>query len=430
MRHSPFVACAFVLLAATAPAAAQNDMGGMDMGGRGSDSSRFVWHWGIHGTALLTRVSPAVGDSAITEAYLTQPTLMGGIATRNGALTLQSTISLEGLTLKRGELGPGTYGEGYIDRRHPHTYLHELVGVARAELPFTSEGSITVGRGFAPFGTDDPMMRPFVRFPVNHHLSQVLERLIVIGALRKGPVTPEVGAFNGNEPLSPKDVGDLDRFGDSWSARLTVRPVPGVELQGSRAYVNSPEEPTGEGHDQRKVSASARYSGDAGGTSYYGMAETSRTTAVGPRGDIYARSSVLLEGSASRSGWMGALRLERSNRSEELREGNFRTPWPPFEDLIIGVTRWHVATLHLQKDVSWRGVSASPYVETSLAHVAPQSELDLFQPEQFYGSDNLLSLSAGFRFALGMQHNRMGRYGVAAAGTAQETATMSHDMHH
>jgi hypothetical protein len=379
-----------------------------------------VWHWGARAIGFVTRVSPAVADSTIIEAYITQPTLMGGVATRSGALALQATISLEGLTLERGELGPGTYGEGYVDRRHPHTYLHEIVGTARASLPFESHGSLTVGRGFAPFGTDDPMMRPFVRFPVNHHLSQVLERLIVVGALQKGPVTVEAGTFSGNEPLSPKDVGDIDRFGDSWAARLTVRPIGTVELQVSRAFVNSPEEPTGEGHDQRKVSASARFSGDVNGTAYYGLAETSRATAIGPRGDINATSSALVEGSATRNSWTAALRLENTNRNEELREGDFRAPWPPFEDLIIGVTRWRVATLHVRRETRWRGIEATPFIETSLAHVTPEREFDLFQPKEFYGSNNLWSLSAGIRFGVGMQHDRMGRYGVALAPSAMD----------
>ena len=47
--------------------------------------------------------------------------------------------------------------------------------------------SLSIGKGFAPFGTDDPMVRPFVRYPVNHHLSQILERGVAIAAGRAMP---------------------------------------------------------------------------------------------------------------------------------------------------------------------------------------------------------------------------------------------------
>ena len=33
--------------------------------------------------------------------------------------------------------------------------------------------SLSAGKGFAPFGTDDPMSRPIFRYPVNHHLAQI-----------------------------------------------------------------------------------------------------------------------------------------------------------------------------------------------------------------------------------------------------------------
>src|SRR5690606_22723938 len=115
------------------------------------------------------------------------------------------------------------------------------------------------GRGFAPFGTDDPMARPFVKFPANHHLAQVLERLVAIAAVRAGPLALEAGLFNGDEPTGPRDLPDAERFGDSWSARATLLPFPGVEAQASYASLASPEFPAGSGLDHRKRSASLRY---------------------------------------------------------------------------------------------------------------------------------------------------------------------------
>ena len=36
-------------------------------------------------------------------------------------------LNLEGATIPEGELAPGNWGEGFVDRRHPHTYVHELM---------------------------------------------------------------------------------------------------------------------------------------------------------------------------------------------------------------------------------------------------------------------------------------------------------------
>jgi len=120
---------------------------------------------------LVTRADPTATRSILTEGYLSQPMIMahGWL----GGLQARVTLNLEGLTLERGELSTGAYGESYVDRRHPHAYVHELL--IGAEHAYTGvNGSLFVGRGFAPFGSDDPMTRPFEKYPVNHHLAQVL----------------------------------------------------------------------------------------------------------------------------------------------------------------------------------------------------------------------------------------------------------------
>jgi hypothetical protein len=142
---------------------------------------------------LLTRATPTAGGRSLTEAYLTQPALWGHASALRGRLVAHGMLNLEGATLARGELNTGTYGEGYVDRRHPHSYLHELLLTVRADVPFGHRGgavSLTAGRGFAPFGSDDPMSRPFVKYPVNHHLAQVLERAVVVTAARVGGTLP------------------------------------------------------------------------------------------------------------------------------------------------------------------------------------------------------------------------------------------------
>jgi len=202
---------------------------------------------GAQALGVLTRESPAVGGRELTEGYLTQPAIMVQLEPWGELLSLKGTLNLEGATLKRGELNAGIVGEGYIDRRHPHTYLHELVltSAKRFGMDRTSGVSISVGKGFAPFGTDDPMARPFEKYPINHHLAQILERAIAIGAVRAGPWILEGGAFNGDEPTGPGDTPNRNRYWDSWSGRVTFLPWRQAELQTSYARVKSPENPDG-----------------------------------------------------------------------------------------------------------------------------------------------------------------------------------------
>src|SRR5215467_14419842 len=139
---------------------------------------------------VVTRADPTATRSPLAEGYISQPVLMVHAGWRG--LEAITTLNLEGLTLARGELSTGAYGEGFVDRRHPHTYVHELlVGAQTTYAGFL--GSVFAGRGFVPFGSDDTMVRPFEKYPVNHHLSQVLERVVAVGALRRGPVIVEAG---------------------------------------------------------------------------------------------------------------------------------------------------------------------------------------------------------------------------------------------
>src|SRR5690606_7539101 len=220
-------------------------------------------------------------------------------------------------------------GEGFVDRRHPHTLLHEAVGTVALERG-RAAASLTLGKGFAPYGTDDPMARPFVKFPVNHHLAQILERAVVIGAVRYGPAALEAGVFNGDEPEGPRDTPALDRLGDSWAARATVWPGAGFEVSASHAWLNSPEHVGGAGLDRRMWSAAARWERQAGPWRLYGLAEWARAEEIHLGERRFRFESVLVEGSAARNGLTAALRFERTTRPEEERLGDpFRTPRPP-----------------------------------------------------------------------------------------------------
>lgn len=394
------------------PAAAQH-------GDHAAPSSRFAVQAGAHGVGLLTHVSPILRGEAMTEAYLTQPTLMGRLSALDGVLTVQGTVSLEALTLDRGELGAGSYGEGYVDRRHPHTYLHELVLTAGGVAGPVAVSS-TVGRGFAPFGTDDPMMRPFVKFPVNHHLGQILERTIVTGAVRGGPLLVEAGVFSGNEPADATDIGRRDRFADSWAARVTLLPVPGVEVQASRAWVVSPELPVGGGWDQRKWSASARYDRAHDVGRVYALAEWKRTTEVSRDRDVFSFGSVLGEAALTRGAWTPAVRVEVTERPEEERLVNpFRSQWPHADTHMLGITTWTTVGARLERASRIGGLRLSPFIEASVAAVDGDPQ-DIFEPESFYGDTRIWTFNIGARIGAGWHTPRMGRYGAAVVNASHE----------
>ncbi len=80
------------------------------------------------------------------------------------------------------------------------------------------------------------MMRPFEKYPVNHHLAQVLERVVAdrapCGTVRS---SARSATFNGDEPHRSRDRRrTFDRFGDSWSSRLTLLPLAGHRVERKR----------------------------------------------------------------------------------------------------------------------------------------------------------------------------------------------------
>ncbi len=370
---------------------------------------------GAQAIGVVTRESPAIQGRALTEGYVTQPAIMTELDPWNGLFSLKTTLNLEGATLERGELNAGIAGEGYIDRRHPHTYLHELVltSAKRFGSDGVSGASITLGKGFAPFGTDDPMARPFEKYPINHHLAQILERAVAIGALRTGRLIFEGGAFNGDEPTGPGDTPNRNRYWDSWSGRITFVPWPQGEFQTSYARVKSPENPTGGGADQRKQSASIRLEDVQ--HSGYAVFEWARTGDYVGSARTFAFASILAETWARYDRLSGALRIERTERPDEQRLVDaFRTPIPATDLSIAGRSRWTIVTARAAVSlVKARAFTIEPFAEVARAHVSPTLRPSGFDPRQFYGSDRIWSVSVGAKLAFGMSHMRMGRYGVA-----------------
>ena len=375
----------------------------------------------VQAIPVVTRADPTATRSALTEAYLTQPVAMGHAAWKE--LRGIATLNLEGLTLERGELTTGGYGEGYVDRRHPHAYVHELlVGAEASRSRFGA--SLFAGRGFAPFGSDDPMVRPFEKYPVNHHLAQVLERVVVVGAVRAGRVIGEVGTFNGDEPLSPGSSPNFDRAGDSWASRLTVLPLEGAELSASVAKVTSPELRAGHGLDQRKASVVGRFSRQSVDSWRYALVEWAHTDER-TRDVTTAKLTTLLgEGAYCRMGIIVAGRLERADRPEEEPLADpFRTPRPSNDLSNLGISRWTTITVSVSSPALRAGlVSGRPFVEVARSHAAPGTPPGIFDAGLRYGASRMWMLTAGVRFRAGMMHDRMGRYGAAVPGISTGTS--------
>ena len=381
---------------------------------------------GAHAVPVYTYVDPVPLGGSLGEVRVVQPTLMLHAGALSNRLGLLATLNFEGQTIPGGELALGDWGEGFMDRRHPHTYVHELVLAYYQKLGRSTSSpliSISVGKGFAPFGTDDPMARPVFRYPVNHHLSQILERAVAILGLRAGPVLLEGGLFNGDEPERPAQWPRISRFGDSWSGRLTLFPLTRLEIQGSHAEVHSPEHRPGFGTDQSKWSASARWTGAMNRHPVYGLVEWARTSEAN---GFFIFRSVLAEGAWTAGHSRLHYRFERTDRPEEERTLDpFRSVRPHFENSILGTTRWTIHTAGYSVQLQPLDVlSLMPFAELSYGRIAGVAG-GLFDPRSFYGKNSFWSLSVGARVNVGMPLHRMGRYGVA-----QDTANPTGGAHH
>jgi hypothetical protein len=377
-----------------------------------------------------TWADPVPGDRSLGEIRLVQPTLMADGAAFSQRLRLLAAVNLEGWTIPDGELAPGDWGEGFVDRRHPHTYVHEIMLSYNHDLGQGAGArrvSLSVGKGFVPFGTDDPMVRPIFRYPVNHHLAQILERAVAIAGARVGPIGIEAALFNGDEPERPSQWPRLSRFGDSWAARITAFPLTQLEIQGSHAQVRSPEHRPGFGLDQSKWSLSARWAGLVEQLPLYALVEWARTSEAD---GFFVFHSLLAEGAWTRGRSRLHYRFERTERPEEARTlSPFRSLRPHLENSILGRTRWtiHTAGYAMQVDDHSGLLGALPFVELSYGQVADVGG-GLFDVRSFYGKTSFWSFSLGVRLRLGMPVHRMGRYGVMH-DTARATEKHHHDLH-
>ena len=381
----------------------------------------------VMGTMLGTRVAPAMLGRARTELLLTQPMAIWRGVRFGGKMQFAAMLNAERWTMPDGELVAGIWGEGFIDRRHPHTVVHEVMLAGERRMR-GARVSLAAGRGVVPFGTDDPMVRPFTKYPANHHFSQVLERIQLVSAIRvTSHVALEGGVFNGDEPAGPTAQPRWRRFADSRAARLTLWPVPQLEVQGSAAFVRSPEFVTGVGFDQHKSSASARWTPMSGALRYV-LVEWARTGESYRDRDIIAYGTGLAEGVAMRGRWSAAIRLERTSRPEEERLiDQFRTARPPTDFTIKGVTRWHLATGQLAASLPTAAhLHGTVFVEATRARSTPLLTPALLDPSDVIGANSAWHLSIGMRIGAGTMAARVGRYGAGAGGPGTHGVRAEH----
>jgi hypothetical protein len=380
--------------------------------------------WHVMGMAqvfpTVTAGTPWREETLLNTAglYATQPAAMFNLTSPNARVVLRTTLNFEAWTQRDGELTFGGWGEGFIDSRHPHTVLHEAMLTANWWNVAGGALSISAGKGFAPYGTDDPMSRPAVKFPTNHHLSQVLERWTMNGAYLKGGWSLEAGLFGGGEPTGPYDFSNVESFGDSWSARVAKRfgvdLGPSAEWEVSASYANIEEEHHSESVMTRLYNASVRHAQPHAFGTLYALLEGSKSNPESAKGYY----SILGEASLSagrESRHQPYLRVEYATRPEFARLGPPGTPeffrYDHDAHHEIGATRWLITTIGYGYESSGLPVSVRPYVELQQQNRVRAERGDI-DPRDLFGSRDFWGLSAGARIYLGGGPMRMGSYGA------------------
>lgn len=390
-------------------------------------------HWMAQVYPIITAGEPFGRETHLRgrEAYLTQPALMTILESPGGRFALRTTLDLEQFSQPDGEYTFGGWGEGFIDKRHPHTLVHEFMLSASAWETGVGALSLSAGKGFAAYGTEDPMGRPVVKYPTNHHLSQVLERWTINGAW----VHPtgwglEGSVFGGQEPRDAYDFSNIESFGDSWSARLSKRFGAGAwEVSGSYARITeshgTEEETTG------LANVAIRFAGNVGESGLYALLEAS--TSAPAADDEHGFWSVLAEAQLSRHGHQPYARFEVATRPEYHRAGAPGTPeFFRYEHgtHADGATRWVITTLGYGFTPRADGspVSSRPFVELQHHYVAAaRGNVD---PVTLFGRRSLWTVSAGFRLFIGGGPMRMGSYGVLDPMAAGSTPVPAGDGAH
>jgi hypothetical protein len=358
-----------------------------------------------------------------TAFYLTQPAVMANLESPGRRVVLRATLNFEGLTLEDGELTLGAWGEGFIDSRHPHTLLHELMLSYNVWDVGSSSVSISAGKGFAPYGTSDPMSRPGLKYPTNHHLSQILERWTLNATWLREPWSLEAGVFGGQEPEDPYDFSNIESFADSWSARVARRfgagAGPAAEWEASASFARITEYAHTVEETTSLVNAALLRSAPLGGGHLYALVEGSASF-LENHDEFY---SVLGEARYQLRRHQPYLRVEYARRPEYEREGPsgsdefFR--YEHDED-PVGATRWVITTAAYAYELTGAPWSARPFIEVQ--HHQVRGDGGGLSATELFGGTRFWVVSVGARIFLGGEPMRMGSYGVLDPMTSMARA--------
>jgi hypothetical protein len=352
-----------------------------------------------------------------TSFYVTQGALMANLESAGQRVVLRTTLNFEGLTQPDGELTPGGWGEGFIDRRHPHTLVHELMLSVNLWDFAGGAASLSAGKGFAPYGTSDPMARPGLKYPTNHHLSQILERWTLNATWLRGPWSLEAGLFGGQEPEGPYDFSNIESFGDSWSVRVARRwgvgSGPAAEWEASASFAAITEFAHTVAETTRLVNGAVRRSAALGSGHVYGLVEGSWTFLE----DHDSFFSLLGEARYQTGAHQPYARVEYARRPEYTRGGTSGDDFFRYEhdEDPVGTTRWLIATAAYAYQVSGSPWGLRPFVEVQ--HHQARGDQGGVSATELFGDTSFWAVSVGARIFLGGGPMRMGSYGVLDAMT-------------
>jgi hypothetical protein len=411
---------AAILALRPGPAHAQT-MPGMDHSdGMGMASLTLGGDWHLTGMAqvfpVVTMGAPGQDPGnplRDTGWYLTQPAVMTHLEGMGQRLVLHTTLNFEGIVQEEGELNFGGWGEGFIDKRHPHSLVHELMLSYNVLNVGGHAFSLSAGKGFAPFGTSDPMARPGLKYPTNHHLSQILERWTLNAVWHGARWSVEAGLFGGDEPDGPYDFSNIESFGDSWSVRVARRwgagSGPASEWEASASVAGVTElAHTTEEETTWLLNAALRPWLTLGETHLHGLLEGSMSL-LESHEDFF---SVLGELRYDRGGHQPYVRAEYASRPEYEREGTAGNDFFRYHDHDdpLGSTRWLIVTAAYAYEVTGTPWSLRPFVE--IQHHQARLDTGSVSATDLYGTTSFWALSAGLRIFVNSGPMRMGAYGV------------------
>lgn len=365
-----------------------------------------------------------------TSFYVTQGALMTNLESTGQRLTLRTTLNFEGLTQRDGEITFGAWGEGFIDRRHPHTLVHELMLSANLWETDAGSFSLSAGKGFAPYGTSDPMARPALKYPTNHHLSQILERWTLNAIWLRGSWSIEAGVFGGEEPEGPYDLSNIESFGDSWSVRLTRRwgggSGPSAAWEASASFGSVTEFAHTVEETTRLVNGALRRSAPLGAGHLYGLFEGSWSFLE----DHASFFSFLGEACYRAGSHQPYARVEYARRPEYDRLGRDGADFFRYEhdEDPIGTTRWLIVTAAYAYQLTGSPWGLRPFLEAQ--HHQVTGDRGMVSAGEPFGGNSFWAISVGARVYLGGGPMRMGSYGVLDAMTDMTRARAAGGTEH